>query len=244
MQTDKNNYIYGPINSRRLGLSLGINLTPCKVCSFDCVYCQAGRTTTRTGERKEYVEAEQVLTVLRAWLDEHKDLAGKLSYVTIAGTGEPALNIKLGEIISGIKKLVQLPVAVITNSSLMVLSSVRKELLLADLVVPSLDAVKQEVFEKIDRPVPGMKVAEILEALVEFRKEYSGKIWLEVMLVRGLNDSKEDIAELKKAAERIKPDKIQVNSPVRGTADKGILSLDKSAMEEVLRVLGPLAEAV
>jgi len=198
----------------------------------------------RIGERKEYLEAEQVLAALRAWLDEHKDVAGKLRYVTIAGTGEPSLNIKLGEIISGIKKLVPLPVAVITNSSLMVLPAVRKELLWADLVVPSLDAVRQEVFEKIDRPVPGIKVAEVTEALVEFRKEYSGKIWLEVMLVRGLNDSKEDIAELKKAAERIKPDRIQVNSPVRSTAEEGVLPLDKAAMQEVLRVLGPLAEAV
>jgi wyosine [tRNA(Phe)-imidazoG37] synthetase (radical SAM superfamily) len=194
--------------------------------------------------RKEYLNAQQVLLALQAWLDEHKDVAGKLSYVTIAGTGEPALNIKLGEIIADIKKLVPLPIAVITNSSLLVSPAVRKELLSADLVVPSLDAVRQEIFEKIDRPVPGMKVAEITEALAEFRKEYSGKIWLEVMLVRGLNDSQEDIAELKKAVERIQPDRIQVNSPVRSTAEEGVLALDKAAMEEVLRVLGPLAEAV
>ncbi len=237
-------YIYGPINSRRLGLSLGINLTPCKTCSFDCVYCQAGRTTRRTGERKEYSEAGQVVAALREWIDEHKDTAAKLSYVTIAGTGEPCLNSRLGEIIADIKKMVSLPVAVITNSSMLVSPSVRKELLAADLVVPSLDAARQGTFEKIDRPVPGIKVAEIIDALAEFRKEYPGKIWLEVMFVRGLNDSPEDIFELKKAVERIKPDRIQVNSPVRKPAEEGIVTVDKQKMEEVLRALGPSAEAV
>lgn len=240
----KDLYIYGPINSRRLGLSLGINLTPCKTCSFDCVYCQAGRTTEQTCERKEYVEADRVLSALRSWLDEHKEAARKLSYVTVAGTGEPCLNIKFGEVIAGIKGLVHLPVAVITNSSLLIQPAVRKELLAADLVVPSLDAARQETFEKIDRPVPGIRAAEIIDALAEFRKEYTGKIWLEVMLVRGFNDSKEDIVELKKAVERIKPDRIQINSPVRRASEEGVCSLDKKAMDEVLRILGPRAERV
>jgi wyosine [tRNA(Phe)-imidazoG37] synthetase (radical SAM superfamily) len=240
----KNLYIYGPINSRRLGLSLGINLTPYKTCSFDCVYCQAGRTTMRTGERKEYSSAGQVLSALREWLDEHKDTAAKLSYVTIAGTGAPCLNNKLGEIILDIKKMVDLPVAVITNSSMLVSPSVRKELLSADLVVPSLDAARQETFEKIDRPVPGTRITDIINALEEFRKEYPGKIWLEIMLVRGLNDSPEDIAGLKQAVERIKPDKIQVNSPVRKPAEEGVVPLDKQRIEEIMRVLGPSAETV
>ena len=198
----------------------------------------------RTGERKEYSVAGQVLSALREWLDKHKDTAAKLSYVTIAGTGEPCLNSKLGEIILDIKKMVSLPVAVITNSSMLISPSIRKELLSADLVVPSLDAARQESFEKIDRPVPGTRITDIINALEEFRKEYSGKIWLEIMLVRGLNDSPEDITGLKQAVERIKPDKIQVNSPVRKPAEEGVVPLDKQRIEEIMCVLGPSAEAV
>jgi wyosine [tRNA(Phe)-imidazoG37] synthetase (radical SAM superfamily) len=244
MITDNNSYIYGPIKSRRLGLSLGINLTPCKICSFDCVYCQVGRTTLKTVERKEYVEPELVFRQLRNWLKNNLDAARNLNYITIAGHGEPTLHSGLEKIISGIKEIISLPVAVITNSSLLVSATLRQELHQADLVVPSLDAVTQDILEKIDRPAVGINVNDILKALIDFRKGYKGKIWLEIMLVRGINDSPEHIAALKKAVEMIKPDKIQLNSPVRHTAEEGILSLEPATLQEIARQFGTIAEVV
>ncbi|MCM8780286.1 MAG: radical SAM protein, partial [Candidatus Omnitrophica bacterium] len=143
-------YIYGPISSRRLGLSLGVSLIPHKTCDFDCVYCQLGQTFVKTALRKEYVAKDEIVAQVKEWLSRNPDK--KIDYITFSGYGEPALNIKLAEIIQEIKNFSKTKIAVITNSSLLVESAVRRSLALADLVLPSLDAATQEVFEKIDRP--------------------------------------------------------------------------------------------
>jgi wyosine [tRNA(Phe)-imidazoG37] synthetase (radical SAM superfamily) len=237
-------YIYGPLKSRRLGLSLGISLTPYKICSFDCVYCQLGKTTVKTMERKDYFNADEVLAELRSWFQHNPEGAKQLNFITFSGSGEPLLNKKIGELIYQIKKLSALPVAVITNGSLLSLPEVRQELLAADLVVPSLNAATAKVFEKIDRPDPSLKIEDVINGLAEFRKVFRGKIWLEVMLVKGINDDMSHIKKLKSAIEQIEPDQIQLNSPVRTTAEKDIEAVDKESLEKIKKLLGDKCEII
>jgi wyosine [tRNA(Phe)-imidazoG37] synthetase (radical SAM superfamily) len=237
-------YIYGPVRSRRLGLSLGVSLIPYKTCTFDCVYCQLGQTTLKTTERKEYVSTAEILAELKSWLDHNRQQAQQLQYITFAGYGEPTLNPKIGQLIEEIKKLTPAPVAVITNSSLLTDPSVRRQLLGADLIVPSLDAATPELFEKIDRPHADIRLDKIVDSLIDLRGEFKGKIWLEVMLIKGLNDSLAHIHQLKEAADRINPDKIQLNSPVRAKPDSCVTAVDKDKLAEFKKILGDKCEAV
>ncbi len=237
-------YIYGPVNSRRLGLSLGLSLTPYKVCNFDCVYCQLGKTIEYSLERKEYIKIEDILDELRLWLNNNSAEAKKLNFITFSGSGEPTLNLKIGELIAKIKEITNIPVAVITNASSLGDSSVRRELLGSDLIVPSLDAVKPEVFAKIDRPAPGINIEDIIAGLINLRREFKAKIWLEVMLVKGVNDDLRHIKKLKEVIDQIRPDKIQINSPVRTTSEPNILPVDKNKLEKIKEILGEKCEIV
>lgn len=231
-------YLYGSLNSRRLGLSLGITLTPSKTCNFDCIYCQLGKTKDWAISRREYIPIRQVMLELRLWLENNPQEAGRLNYITISGSGEPVLNEKIGELVREIKELTGVPVAILTNSALLSEAGVRQELLGADLIVPSLDAATQEVFEKIDRPLKGIKISRIIEGLIALRGEFGGKIWLEVMLVKGVNDDLRHIGKLKEAIDKINPDKIQLNSPVRATSEPGILAVPKSKLNKIKEILG------
>lgn len=235
-------YVYGPLKSRRLGLSLGISLTPYKICSFDCVYCQLGTTGLATSERKEYANIADILDELKTWLANNPAELSSLNYITISGSGEPTLNVKLGYLINKIKELASVPVAVITNASLISAPEVRHELLAANLLIPSLDAATQDVFERVDRPVKAIRVEEVIEGLVNLRREFKGKIWLEVMLVSGVNDDLRYIKKLKEVIEKINPDKIQLNSPVRATAEENILPVAKEKLKRIQSILGEKAE--
>lgn len=236
-------YIYGPVKSRRLGLSLGVSLTPYKICNFDCIYCQLGKAgNLLVTERKVYVSIEEIVEELRVWLSQNPEEAKNLNYITFSGSGEPTLNLKIGQLIEEIKKLTAIPIAVITNSSLLTDKSVRFALSGASLVVPSLDAVTDEVFRRINRPACGIKIEEIIQGLINFRKEFRGKIWLEVMLAAGVNDDLRQIKKLKEAVDLINPDKIQVNSPVRTTAEPGVISVDKSKLNKIREILGEKCE--
>ncbi|MFH0826807.1 MAG: radical SAM protein [Candidatus Omnitrophota bacterium] len=235
-------YIYGPVKSRRLGLSLGISLTPHKVCNFDCIYCQLGKTGEPVGMRKEYVKAADILLELREWLQHNTQEARQLNYVTLSGSGEPTLNTGIGEFIAEVKKITAVPVAVITNASLLNQREVRQALLDVDLIVPSLDAVSPEIFQRINRPVPEVQMDEVVAGLVCLRKEFRGKIWLEVMVVRGVNDDLEHIRKLKDIVEKINPDKIQINSPVRKTSEPGVLAADKRKLNKIKEILGDRCE--
>lgn len=237
-------YIYGPVNSRRLGFSLGISLTPYKVCSFDCVYCQLGKTTEITIDRKDYIDIKEIIEEFKAWLAGNSLKIKELNYITFSGMGEPTLNTQIGRLISEIKRLAAVPIAVITNSCFLDDPLARRELMNADLIVPSLDAASQEIFEKIDRPDKSLKIENIIEGLVNLRKEYSGKIWLEIMLVQGFNDDAEHINKLKDVIGKINPDKIQLNSPVRLTAELDIVSVDRNKLEKIKDVLGEKCEIV
>lgn len=237
-------YIYGPIKSRRLGLSLGISLTPYKICSFDCVYCQLGRTIQKTSERNEYLKVEEVINELKSWLVNNPDEAKNLNYITLSGSGEPTLNIKIGEIISEIKKITTVAVAVITNASLFNNVLLRQALLGADLIIPSLDAAIPRVFQNIDRPQAGIDIEGIIGGLASVRKEFRGRIWLEVMLVRGINDDLRYIKKLKEAIDKINPNKIHLNSPVRTTAEPDIFPVERKKLEKFKDILGEKCEII
>ena len=244
----KEKYIFGPVPSRRLGLSLGLDIVPAKVCTLDCIYCQVGRTTQKTIERKEYVPIEAVLDELKARLK--KDLRADLSavrladYLTVSGSGEPTLNSKLGFLIDEIKKFSSIPVAVLTNGTLLYLPDVRRDCAKADVVLPSLDAGDELTFAKINRPHPDISIKKVVEGLIEFRKEYSGRIWLEVFIVDGINTGQAEIAAIKRAIEQIRPDKVQLNTAVRPTAEPGVKRVEEGRLQLIAQTLGPNCEVI
>lgn len=235
-------YIYGPLKSRRLGFSLGLSLTPYKICNFDCLYCQLGKTTQAVVERKEYIPVSDIVDELSHWLAANKEEAAKLDFVTFSGSGEPTLNIAIGTLAARIKEITNIPICVITNASLMSDPVVRNAISQAHLIVPSLDAATDDIFQKIDRPHPAVRLADVIQGLVELRKEFNGKIWLEVMLVRGVNDSLEHARALKEVISRIKPDKVQINTPVRITTESDIFPPETKRLQEIKAILGPETE--
>jgi wyosine [tRNA(Phe)-imidazoG37] synthetase (radical SAM superfamily) len=235
-------YLYGPVKSRRLGFSLGLSLTPHKTCNFDCIYCQLGKTTDLTVERKEYIKISEIIDELRVWLEANKELSRTFDYITLSGSGEPTLNVNISELITGIRRLTPHKIAVLTNSSFLADPSVRRQLLGADLVVPSLDAATQELFNKVDAPSPGIKIEDIINGLIAFRREFRGKIWLEVMLIKGINDDIRHIRKLNEVIQRINPDKIQLNSPVRTTALESVLPVPRPKLKKIKDIIGERAE--
>ena len=186
-------YLFGPVPSRRLGASLGVSPIPERTCNYSCVYCQLGRTLRMTNTRQEFFPLEEILAEFREYLQ------GSIPFdvVTVVGEGEPTLYSRLGELIAGLKKETDKPVAVITNGALLYDAEMRRELMEADIVLPSLDAVTEEQYRKIDRPMGSIGFAEMAEGLRQFAREYQGQLWIEIMLVDGMNDSPEDIAAFK-----------------------------------------------
>jgi wyosine [tRNA(Phe)-imidazoG37] synthetase (radical SAM superfamily) len=233
-------YIYGPVPSRRLGLSLGVDIVPFKVCALDCIYCQLGRTTEKTIERRSYVGVQGVLDELSARLAQPLEA----DFVTISGSGEPTLNLQLGAIIDGIKGLTQIPVAVVTNGVLLYMEDVRTDCAKADLVVPSLDAGDDHTFGLINRPHKDITIEKVIAGLVQFREQFGGPIWLEVFLIEGVNTGAGQVAKIKDAIERIHPDKVQLNTAVRPTADSRVVRPDAATLQAIAAELGPLAEIV
>ena len=233
-------HIFGPVLSRRLGFSLGVDLVPFKTCSLDCIYCQAGKTTHKTIERKSYVSLESVIPELKDALKQSQ----KIDYITLSGSGEPTLNLDLGRIITAIKKITDIPVAVLTNGTLLHLERVRDELMAADLVVPSLDAVSQEIFCEINKPHPHINVSQMISGLKSLREAFSGDIWLEIMLVKGLNDFPEEIKKLKDVISSIEFEKVQLNTTVRPAADKVIEPVTNEELASIKELLGERCEVI
>lgn len=234
-------YFYGPVPSRRLGFSLGLDLTPRKTCSFDCIYCQLGKISKKTTRRFSFID-------LNKFRKELKEIIKKnpaINYITLSGSGEPTLHEDLDKIIVSIKKITgnKYPLCVITNSSLLFRKKVRKELKNADLIIPSLDAVSPSVFRKINRPYKGLNIKKIIKGLIDLRKEFKGKIWLEIMLVKGINDSLEEARKFKEIIEKIKPDKIQLNLPVR-PAGADISLPGSKRIEKIRNIIGGNVEIV
>jgi wyosine [tRNA(Phe)-imidazoG37] synthetase (radical SAM superfamily) len=237
-------YVYGPVESRRLGLSLGISLTPYKTCNFDCIYCQLGGTAELSRERKEYIPVAVIIEELRSWIACNPREAQNLNYITLSGFGEPTLNIRIEDLISEIKKISSAPIALITNASLLSDPSVRRSILQVDLIVPSLDAVTPRIFAKIDRPNPEIKIEDIIDGLIALRKEFRGRIWLETMLVSGINDDIRHIKKLKKVVDMVRPDKIQLNSPVRCAPGQDAPPVDQNKLKKISEILGEKSEII
>jgi len=211
--TQKSGHVFGPVPSRRLGRSLGIDLIPSKTCTYDCLYCQVGRTTQKTVERKIWIPVDEIIAELK------DKLSTKPDYITLSGSGEPTLYSDCGRLIREIKKITNIPIAVITNGSLLFMPDVRKDIEDADMVIPSLDAGDEETFKKINRPAAEITFDKMLQGLMDFRNEFAGKYWLEVFIVAGLNDSDEQIDSLAACIEKIKPDRVQLNTVTRPPAE-------------------------
>jgi len=234
------NHIFGPVPSRRLGLSLGIDIIPQKTCTLDCIYCQIGKTNFHTSERKEYVP----VSIIKEQLSKVLEKGVRPDWVTISGSGEPTLNSSIGNIIKEIKLLTNIPVCIITNGTLLWDAGVRKEISSADMVMPSLDSAVESTFSRICRITPGISVEKIISGLEEFRKEYSGKIWLEIMMVSGINDTKDELEALKNAITKINPDSIQLNTVVRPPSEIYAAPLTPEKLQKIKEYFGDKAEIV
>ncbi len=236
---NKSKFIFGPVPSRRLGRSLGIDLVPFKTCTYDCIYCQLGRTTDKTVEGKEYICVEKTLEELR-------NITGSVDadYITLSGSGEPTLNSGISKLIAGIKKISPIPIAILTNSSLLSEKRIRDEIKEADLVVPSLDAGDEKTFRKINRPHSSLKFETMVDGLIQFGREFSGRLWLEIMFVDGINSSLAEAKKLIPFIEEINPDRIQLNTPIRPPAEKSARQVPEEKLEEIRKILGPKAELI
>jgi len=239
-KSNRERFIYGPVPSRRLGYSLGIDIVPFKTCTYNCIYCQLGRTTAQTKRRKKYITRKVILTELKRILEQK----AKIDFITFSGSGEPTLNTEIKNLIRDIKKITHIPVAVITNSSLLFRKDVRKSLLNADVILPTLTTVNDDTFKKIHRPFISFTVKKIIDGLVKFRRVYKGKIFLEIMLIKGFNDSKEEILALKNMLNKIKPDKIQLNTVVRPPSEKYARPLSLKELNKIKKIMGKNCEVI
>ncbi len=216
---DRYEYIFGPVPSRRLGRSLGIDLLPYKTCSLNCIYCECGPTTNLTLERKEYVPTREVLQELDEFLKRNEL---PIEVITFSGSGEPTLHSGIGEIIRWIKEHTEYPVCVLTNGTLLYQDEVQKELLPADIVIPSLDAGDEDTFRRINRPHPGLSLSQLVEGIRAFREVFGGNMPLEVFILPGINDSQQSVRALAEKIRHIKPEAIQLNSLDRPGTEPGL----------------------
>jgi wyosine [tRNA(Phe)-imidazoG37] synthetase (radical SAM superfamily) len=228
-------HIFGPVLSRRLGLSLGVDLIPFKTCSYDCVYCECGTTTVKTVTRQCHFPAENVIAELHDVLASHPHLDS----ITLAGSGEPTLSLSLGRVITFVKReYPEYSLSVLTNGSLLTDAMVRSELLPADRVIPTLTSVFQPTFECIHHPHPILRIAAIIEGMEQFREQYGGALWLEVFIIPSVNTTTKELEGLKAAIERISPDRIQLNTLDRPPAEGWVRAATDAELERVRDVLG------
>jgi wyosine [tRNA(Phe)-imidazoG37] synthetase (radical SAM superfamily) len=236
------NYVFGPVPSRRLGRSLGIDPIPLKTCNWNCVYCQLGRTSPLTKERREYTPSQEIIDEVQHALDAH--LPGQIDWLTFVGSGEPTLHSGLGWLIRQVKARTDIPVAVITNGSLLNNQEVREEISLADAVLPSLDAGSTWLYLRINRPSPRFGFDQLLEGLGRFRQVYSGQLWVEVMLIKGLNDSEKTLLEIAHVLEEIHPDQVHINLPTRPPAEAWVKPPDIEGLKRAAAILGNMAKVL
>jgi wyosine [tRNA(Phe)-imidazoG37] synthetase (radical SAM superfamily) len=236
------NFVFGPVPSRRLGKSLGIDPVPLKTCNWNCVYCQLGRTRPLTDVRREYIPCQDILSEVQQALSSHQP--GEIDWVTFVGSGEPTLHSGLGRMIRQVKKMTDLPVAVITNGALLHLPEIRAGLAAADAVLPSLDAGTPRLYRKINRPWPKLTFDRLLAGLIAFRREYEGLLWVEVMLVRGLNDTETALKEIAVALKSIQPDEVHILQPTRPPAEIWVQPSDEEGLLRARAIFGNIARVI
>jgi len=231
-------YIFGPVPSRRLGRSLGVDLVPFKTCTYDCIYCQLDRTVNKTVERRQWVPLDDVLAELE------KKLTAKPDYITLSGSGEPTLYSRLDELVAAIHSMTDIPIAVLTNGSLLWDRAVRAQLMNADLVIPSLDAGHEVMFRAINRPHAEISFDRMLEGLIEFRREFRGRYWLEVFLLDGHNAISAEVEKLADRVNLIKPDRVQLNTATRPPAEDYAVAVQRSHLNELAAMFNPPAKVI
>ncbi len=225
------NYLFGPVPSRRLGISLGVDLVPMKTCTLNCIYCECGESTNLTLERKEYVPFTTVKKELLFYFGNNP----RPDHITFSGSGEPTLNSRIGDVLDFIKNYIHdIPVALLTNGTLFSQKQVREDIKAASVIVPSLDAATEKVFRKINRPSPHLKVDQIIEGLIRLRKEYRGKLWLDIFIVPGMNDTEQELTALKQAIDKIEPDQIQLNTLDRPGPVPTLRAATRKELEHVI----------
>ncbi len=230
--------VFGPVPSRRLGRSLGVDLVPLKTCTYDCVYCQLGRTTCKTVERKEW-------TPLRAVLKEVERRIHTLpDYITLSGSGEPTLFTSIDKLIDGIRAFTDIPIAVLTNGSLLDSEEVQRELLGADLVIPSLDAGTENAFQRVNRPHKAISFERMLAGLAAFRRRFARRYWLEVFLLGDDGTNEREIAELRRCVDLIRPDRVQLNTVTRPPAEEWAVAVSRKRLDEIAATFSPPAEVI
>jgi wyosine [tRNA(Phe)-imidazoG37] synthetase (radical SAM superfamily) len=235
-------YVFGPVPSRRLGKSLGVDPIPLKTCNWNCVYCQLGRTCPLTNVAREYIPRQDILAEVQEALDAHP--SGAIDWVTFVGSGEPMLHSGLGWLIRQVKSITDLPVAVITNGALLYVPQMHEGLAAADAVLPSLDAGNPRLYRKINRPWPKLTFEQLLAGLIAFRREYTGQLWVEVMLVRGLNDTEAALQEIAAALKNIQPDEVHILQPTRPPAETWVQPSDEVGLSRACAVLGDIARVI
>lgn len=233
-------HVFGPVPSRRLGQSLGVDLLPMKSCTWNCIYCQLGRTKEYTTGRREYYPPEEILSEIRLAVDSGRHI----DWITFVGSGETMLYRGIGKLIDDVKAFTSIPVAVITNGSLFHLDEVRRELLRADAVLPSLNAGSEELHRRISRPAPGFTLERHLEGLRAFRREYGGKLWVEVMLLGGVNDSDEALRGITTALRRVGPDMVHLVIPTRPSTEQDVRLPEPERIERAVGFFGEVAPVV
>ena len=238
MDSAVKSHVFGPVPSRRLGRSLGVDLVPFKTCSYDCIYCQLGRTTCKTTERREYVPLEDITKEVQSCLASRPD------YITLSGSGEPTLYSRTGELINRVKAMTDIPVAVLTNGSLLFQAPVREQLMNADLVIPSLDAGDEAMFRAVNRPHEDITFERMLGGLVDFGREYKGAYWLEVVLLAGHNGIRAETEKLAHCVRLIEPDRIQLNTATRPPAEEYAVAVRPSRLDELAALFSPPAEVI
>jgi len=236
-------YLFGPVNSRRLGRSLGLDLIPSKLCNFNCIYCEVGPKSAITNARREYSPVKAILREVDDFLAEPDNVAS-FDLLTITASGEPTLHSGIGSLIRSLKQRTAKPIAVLTNGSLLSDPAVRQDLCGADLVVPSLDAALNGSFQRVNRPHAEIGLDAVIEGLSLFSREFGGRLWLEILFVEGINDSEVDIAALEKVLPRIAPAKIQLNTVIRPPMESTAKALSFAKLQAIASRLGPAVEII
>lgn len=233
------NHIFGPVNSRRLGRSLGIDLLPRKICNFDCIYCEVGSTTNLTCERKEYVPTDTIIGEIEEYCSDPQRM-DLVDVVTVTASGEPTLHSGLGRILKYLKETTGKPVAVLINGTNLDKQEVVDDLCLADVVVPSLDSALEKSYRKLNRPALCLDLQEMIDGLISFSKVFTGELWLEVLIAEGINDTPEDIEALGKVISRIELSRVQLNTVVRPPLENYARPVSPERLAEIAKTFSLL----
>ncbi len=233
-------YLFGPVPSRRFGRSLGIDLVPFKTCTLDCAFCEVGPTTASLAERREYAPVAAILDEFRRWVDA----GGAADVVTLAGSGEPTLHARLGDIIRGIRALSALRIAILTNSTLLHVPDVRRDAALADIVKASLCAWDEASFARLHHPCAGIGFRGLIDGLTAFRAAFRGELWLEAMLVAGYNDDPDQVARIAALANALGAERVQLNTVVRPPAHAGAAPVPAERLASFCDLFRPRAEVI